>query len=68
MTCGVTDPASPDYDSLAGFEARGDVHEIRIPWATLGFTDPSGPEVWDNLYDTREASPTITEGMRGYQP
>lgn len=66
MTRGVTDPGSPDYDSLADFEAEGDVLEIRIPWTMLGFTDPSQLEAWDNLYEEGDVSPTRTEGLRIY--
>jgi hypothetical protein len=38
---GTTDPDSPDYDSLAMWQAEGNVVEMRIPWMLLGFADPS---------------------------
>jgi hypothetical protein len=43
---GVTDPASPAFDSLADWYASGTVMEIRLPWMMLGFTDPSSKSVW----------------------
>lgn len=66
MTRGVTDPGSPDYNSLADYEAEGEVLEVRVPWAMLGFTDPSQKKVWDNLYEGGEVSPTTTDGIRVY--
>ena len=44
---GISDPDSPAYDSLADWYAAGDILEVRIPWMMLGFTDPSGPFVWN---------------------
>jgi hypothetical protein len=38
---GNTDPAKPDYDSNAMWQANGNVLEMRIPWMLLGFSDPS---------------------------
>jgi hypothetical protein len=38
---GTTDPADPDYDSMAAWEASGTVIEMRIPWNLLGYSDPS---------------------------
>jgi hypothetical protein len=38
---GTTDSADPNYNSLAMWEAKGNMVEIRIPWMLLGFTDPS---------------------------
>ncbi|MDF2718470.1 MAG: hypothetical protein K0R28_5395, partial [Paenibacillus sp.] len=38
---GTTDPASPDYNSLTMWQAKGNVVEMRIPWMLLGFSDPS---------------------------
>ncbi|MFM1651124.1 hypothetical protein ACI7RC_03360 [Brevibacillus sp. B_LB10_24] len=42
---GTTDPEDPAYDSLAMWQARGQVVELRIPWMLLGFTDPSSHHV-----------------------
>lgn len=42
---GTTDPSSPDYNSLAMWQAKGNVVEMRIPWMLLGFADPSSLNV-----------------------
>lgn len=42
---GTSDPASPDYNSLAMWQAKGNVVEMRIPWMLLGFADPSSLNV-----------------------
>ena len=38
---GITDPASPDFDSTASWAATGRVLEIRLPYMAIGFADPS---------------------------
>lgn len=38
---GVTDPASPDFDSRAAWNSIGGVIEIRLPYQAIGFSDPS---------------------------
>lgn len=38
---GTTDPSSEDYNSLAMWQAKGNVIEMRIPWMLFGFADPS---------------------------
>ena len=38
---GTSDASSPAYQSLAAWETSGTVLELRIPWALLGFSDPS---------------------------
>ncbi len=38
---GTWDPASPDYDSRATWQADGNDVTIRIPWMQLGIVDPS---------------------------
>ena len=38
---GTWDPASPDYDSRATWQADGQDVTIRIPWMQLGIVDPS---------------------------
>lgn len=38
---GSTNPSDPAYSNLAGWNANGRTLEIRIPWAFLGFADPS---------------------------
>lgn len=43
---GNTNPASPDYNSLADFYVGKNLLEIRIPWMMLGYTDPSSHQAW----------------------
>ena len=49
---GNGDPESKDYDSLADYyiNENNDFLEIRIPWALLGFTDPSTNEIMGDIY------------------
>jgi cbb3-type cytochrome oxidase subunit 3 len=42
---GTTNPDSPQYNSLAMWQAQGNNVEIRVPWMLLGFTDPSSLQV-----------------------
>lgn len=51
MRNGISDPSSPEFNSLADWYAKGDVLEVRIPWMLLGFTDPSSLKVWDYPYE-----------------
>lgn len=49
---GNGDPKSEDFDSLADYyiNQENDFLEIRIPWALLGFTDPSTNEIMGDIY------------------
>jgi hypothetical protein len=38
---GSGDPSSPDFDSRTLVAAQGNVVEVRLPWALLGYADPS---------------------------
>jgi len=60
---GITDPDSPAYDSLADWYARGDILEVRIPWMMLGFTDPSGPFVWNWPHLAGRIEPVPASGV-----
>jgi hypothetical protein len=53
---GSTDPGSPDFDDRTIVAADGDVIELRLPWALLGFSDPSSL----TLYDEQPDGPTRT--------
>ena len=50
---GNGDPKSKDYDSLADYyiNKNEDFLEIRIPWALLGFTDPSTLQIMGDFYE-----------------
>jgi len=71
LIAGITDPASPDYNSLADFYCKGEVLEIRLPWMMLGFTDPSSRQVWEYPYRqkldyfTARTSPGINVQLLG---
>lgn len=49
---GNGDPKSEEFDSLADYyiSEKNDFLEIRIPWALLGFTDPSTNEIMGDMY------------------
>jgi hypothetical protein len=51
-----TDPRSSDFDARAIVAADGDVVELRLPWALLGFSDPSSL----TLFDEQPEGPTKT--------
>ncbi|AYC28831.1 hypothetical protein [Paenisporosarcina cavernae] len=46
---GNGDPESPTYNSLADYEMKDGVLELRIPWLLLQFRDPSRKEVIGDL-------------------
>jgi hypothetical protein len=58
LKTGNTDPASPEYNSLADFYAGNNLLEIRIPWMLLGYTDPSSHQAWSYFY--RHKMPQFT--------
>jgi hypothetical protein len=41
LPIGSGDPSSPDFDSRTLVAAKGKVVEVRLPWALLGYSDPS---------------------------
>ena len=41
MITGSSDPGAKDFDSRTTWAARDRVIELRLPWAMLGFSDPS---------------------------
>jgi len=59
---GTTDPNSPDYNTLALWQASGRVVELRIPWMLMGFTDPSSLQVM--AYGGKDLKSVKTEGIR----
>jgi hypothetical protein len=44
---GSTDPESDDFDARTIVAAAGKVVELRLPWALLGFADPSSLTLYD---------------------
>ena len=60
MHYGVSDPGSPDFNSLSDYYIQGQVLEMRIPWMMLGFTDPSSHQVWTYPYREKALKYTTT--------
>lgn len=46
MNHGISDPYSPEYNSLSDYYIQDHLIEVRIPWMLLGYTDPSTNQVW----------------------
>ena len=71
---GNGNPESEDYDSLADYYINEDNNflEIRIPWALLGFTDPSTNEIMGDLYkgglDSRKNINGFSIALAAYNP
>lgn len=61
---GTTDPADPNYNSLAMWEAKGKAVEMRIPWMLLGFADPSSLRAITYEERGREFVTTKVDGIR----
>jgi hypothetical protein len=61
---GSDDRSLTAFDSLADWQAQGDTFEVRIPWALLGFMDPSSHRVWDWPYLAGRITPIFTGGIR----
>jgi hypothetical protein len=47
LPIGSADPEADDFDSRTLVAASGKVVEIRLPWALLGFSDPSSLKLYD---------------------
>ena len=56
LPIGSGDPESPDFDVRTLVAADGPVIEIRLPWALLGFADPSSLK----LFEEQPEAPTKT--------
>lgn len=61
---GTTNPADPAYDSLAAWQVKGNVVEVRVPWMLLGFTDPSSLQVMSYQDEGRALLAETTKGIR----
>ncbi len=60
---GTTDPADPNYNSLAMWQAKGNVVEMRIPWMLLGFSDPSSLNVINYANDGKKLQTENVDGI-----
>jgi hypothetical protein len=56
LTIGSGDPDSSDFDRRTLVSAKGSVIEVRLPWALLGYSDPSSL----TLYEEHPRGPTTT--------
>lgn len=61
---GMTNPADPAYDSLAAWQAKGKIVELRVPWMLLGFTDPSSLQVMSYREQGKNFLTETTKGIR----
>ncbi|GAA3411371.1 hypothetical protein ACFFNY_19905 [Paenibacillus hodogayensis] len=61
---GTNDFSSTQYNSLAGWEAKGTTVEVRIPWMMLGFSDPSSKQVITYEDSGKAFLTKATEGVR----
>jgi len=51
LTHGISDPNSPNFNSLADFFFGENLVEVRIPWMLLNFFDPSTMRVHDDYFE-----------------
>ncbi len=61
---GSLDPGRSDWDSLADWNLVGSRLELRLPWALLGFSDPSSHRVLHNVWEDRTLGTRETAGIR----
>ena len=60
---GDGNPSHEDYQSLADFNYKDGILEIRIPWALLNVMDPSEKQIMNDLYQMQSISPTKADGF-----
>jgi hypothetical protein len=63
LPIGNGDPESPDFDVRTLVAATGDVIEIRLPWALLGYADPSSLTLYEE--PPEGATQTLEAGRIG---
>ena len=56
LPIGSADPSSPAFDNRTLVAAKGSVVEVRLPWALLGYSDPSS----HTLYEEHPRGDTTT--------
>ncbi|WP_103107019.1 hypothetical protein [Brevibacillus reuszeri] len=61
---GTTDANDPAYNSLASWQVKGKIVELRIPWMLLGFTDPSSLQVMSYREEPKAFLTETTKGIR----
>jgi hypothetical protein len=63
MRQGTTDPAAPGFDARNLWATQGAEVELRIPWAAMGFSDPSTSQVVTFEPSGAVAGSTSTPGI-----
>jgi hypothetical protein len=63
LPIGNADPGSDDFDNRTLVAARGKVIELRLPWALLGYSDPSSLLLY--LEHPKAATSTVKGGRVG---
>ena len=65
LKMGISDPNSPNYNSLSDYYVNEDekILEIRIPWLLLNVKDPSSHEVMGDVWSDGLDSKETTEGF-----
>jgi hypothetical protein len=63
LPIGNGDPSSSDFDNRTLAAAQGIVVEVRLPWALLGYADPSSVTLYEAHPDGRVT--TLTAGRVG---
>ena len=64
LTYGITDPDSPNYNSLADFYQNGNVIELRIPWYLLNVMNSTIGVCLDDFYSIGGIDVTDIPGMK----
>lgn len=63
LPIGSGDPGSDDFDNRTLVAASGNVIELRLPWAVLGFSDPSSLMLFEE--HPKAATSTLKAGRVG---
>jgi hypothetical protein len=72
LPIGSGDPGNRSFDQRTLVAATGPIVEIRLPWALLGFSDPSSKKLYDQHEDGRvstdDAGPIRVATIAGDEP
>jgi hypothetical protein len=63
LPIGTADPSSEDFDARTLVAAQEEVVEVRLPWALLGYSDPSSLTLYEEQPEA--ATTTLTGGRVG---
>jgi hypothetical protein len=59
MRRGTSDPSDPAFDSRVTWNAAGTAVELRVPWAAVGFADPSSRQAYRAHRDGTTTTETV---------